>query len=279
MILLLLALSAFAGDDDGPPPAEAPASVGPPPPETAVVTKVYDGDTITLSTGDRVRLRGANTPELKPAEPYGMDARDATRALVEGKTVHLSYGSVTRDGYGRLLASVAMDDQDLATYLLERGLAHLYVIPPAEMDLAPLIAAQEQARQARRGIWTNPTFQGVLHITSFHANADGDDRSNVNGEYFRVCNLSPTPVDLSGFRISDISGKSWELPSVVLPAGNTVKIHSGKGTNQTDSAEQLEIFLQSADPIWNNQEDRVTIYDRYGKVVDTRLHSVQSGTP
>ena len=32
---------------------------------------VYDGDTYTLADGNKIRLRGVNTPELKPAEDFG----------------------------------------------------------------------------------------------------------------------------------------------------------------------------------------------------------------
>ena len=38
------------------------------------ITKVYDGDTITLSTGERVRLLQIDSPELSPAECYGDEA-------------------------------------------------------------------------------------------------------------------------------------------------------------------------------------------------------------
>jgi micrococcal nuclease len=249
------------------------------PPASATVSSVYDGDTFTLSTGDRVRLRLVNTPEIKPPEAYAVEAREATSALVNGKSVSLTYGAVQKDGYGRLIASVTVEGKDLAAQVLEQGLGHLFVIPPDTTDLAPLIAAQERARQARRGIWSTPDFQGALHITSFHANADGDDRENVNGEYLRVCNVSAAAIDLAGWRIADISGNSWEFPHVVVPAGHTVKIHAGKGTAQGDPAEQLAVYLGSADPIWNNKEDRATIYDRFGKVVDTRSHSVEKETP
>ena len=119
----------------------------------------------------------------------------------------------------------------------------------------------------------------MLHITSFHANADGDDRQNVNGEYLRICNISGETLDLSGFKIADISGNSWVFPKMLLPPGNTVKVHSGKGTNQADPMEQMTIFLGNADPIWNNKEDRATIYDRFGRMVDARTHSVQQETP
>jgi endonuclease YncB( thermonuclease family) len=277
LLLLTVGLAAEPADDPDAPVASVSSAA--PPPATATVTSVYDGDTVTLSTGDRVRLRWVNTPERKPPEAYAIEARDATSAFVSGKLVHLFYGATTRDGYGRLVAGVEVDGESLSLHLLELGLGHLFVIPPDETELGPFIAAQERARTARRGIWSTPEFQGVLHITSFHANADGDDRENVNGEYLRVCNVSPTTQDLSGFKISDISGNSWDFPKLLLPPGNTVKVHSGKGTDQSDPLEQLTIHLQSADPIWNNKEDRATIYDRFGRVVDARSHSVQQETP
>lgn len=278
-MLAVMSIFSSLGCFSGLSQAADPPAPGAPGPATAAVVSVYDGDTFTLSTGDRVRLRNVNTPELKPAEPYGLEARDATRALINGKTVSLAYGPTIRDGYGRLLASVSYEDQDLSLYLLEKGLAHVYVIPPTEQDMTRHLELQESAREARRGIWSTTPFSGVVHITSFHANSDGDDRSNVNGEYFRLCNISANPVDLAGFRIADISGNSWEIPSIIVPAGHTVKVHSGKGANQLDPAEQLAIYLQNTDPIWNNKEDRLTVYDRYGKVVDTRTHSVETETP
>jgi endonuclease YncB( thermonuclease family) len=278
-LLAATAPPALAGGTTTADPDVAGPATGAPPPATASVASVYDGDTMTLSTGDRVRLRWVNTPELKPAEEYGVEARDLTSGLVLQKQVTLMYGKTTRDGYGRLLAGVKVGETNLSIALLEAGLGHLFVIPPDDTDLTPFIAAQEKARAARRGIWASARFAGVLHITSFHANADGDDRENVNGEYLRVCNVSPEALDLTGFRIADISGHSWTFPTVIVPAGNTFKVLSGKGDNQTDPAKQLEIHLGSADPIWNNTEDRATLYDRFGRVVDSRDHHADSPNP
>ena len=246
-------------------------------PDTATVASVYDGDTLTLDTGDKVRLALVNAPELKPPEAYGVEAREATAALVLNKRVKLRHGPVERDGYGRLLAGIVTVDGevDLSAHLLELGLAHLYVIPPSTVDLAPYIAAQEKAKAARRGIWSDPRFAGELHITSFHANAKGDDRENPHGEYLRVCNISGRPLDLAGFKLANIAGRSWTLPNVVVPAGHTVKLISGMGQDQTDPQAQLEIYLDTDGPIWNNEKDRATLYDRFGKVVDARDHEVQ----
>ena len=47
------------------------------------VTKIYDGDTITLSNGMKVRLLQIDTPELSPSECYGKDARQALIKLID----------------------------------------------------------------------------------------------------------------------------------------------------------------------------------------------------
>ena len=118
----------------------------PPVPLEAIVVAVYDGDTVTLDSGDKVRLRWVNTPELKPAEAYGIEAREAAKELVLNKKVKLGYGAVQRDGYGRLIAALeTQDGQDLSHHLLSLGYGHLFVIPPNDTDLTSLIQAQEQA--------------------------------------------------------------------------------------------------------------------------------------
>ena len=205
--------------------------------------------------------------------------RQAAKKLVLNQRVELLYGETKRDGYGRLLAGVVVDGQNLTTALLEQGMGHLFVIPPDDTDLTEFLEAQEKARAANRGIWSTARYTGDLHITSFHANADGDDRVNVNGEYLRVCNVSSHPIDLQGYRLTDMSGRSFVLPELLVPAGNTIKIHSGHGQNNGNPEEQLSVFLGQDQPVWNNKRDQATIHDRYGRVVDSRLHEVQKETP
>ncbi|MEZ4319018.1 MAG: thermonuclease family protein [Myxococcota bacterium] len=266
-MILLLSLTSFAGNYQN----------WPPPPVNPVVRSNYDGDTLTLENGDKVRLSWVNTPELKPPEAYGKEARDLTQRLTEGKTVQLVLqGENPRDGYGRLLAGITVDGVNLSIALLEEGLGHVFIIPPEQYDVQPLLDAQARAKAAKKGIWTTDHYQGTLHITSFHANAEGDDRENVNGEYMRVANISEHSVNLLGYKIAKETGLSFDLPDVTVPAGYTVAVHSGHGRHQADPAAQLSVYLGSDVPIWNNDRDRVIIYDKFGKVVDTREHEIKS---
>lgn len=262
--LALLVSTAFGGSD----------RVWPIPPATSTVVSVYDGDTLTLASGDKVRLRWVNTPERKPPEPMAEEAQRFTQAFVAGQEVTLVLGSENpRDSYGRVVAGIRTRDGDLSEHLLREGLGHLFIIPPDETDLSALVAAQAEARAAQRGIWGLEPYQGVLHITSFHANGSGDDYADPNVEYLRVCNMSAETLDVGGFQIKRASGKVWTLPSMLIPAGHTVKILSGQGHDQSDPHRQLEIHLNSTSPIWDDHSDTATILDRFGNVVDSRTHT------
>ena len=268
MKLALILWLAAVGLARKPPPGGWPA-----PPAQARVVSVYDGDTMTLETGDKIRLKWVNTPEMRPLEPFAKEAQAFAERFVLQETVELVLsGPNPRDSYGRVLAGIRAPRGDLSEALLRQGYAHLFVIPPDDADEARLLAAEAEARSQRLGIWSTPGMQGGFHITSFHANAAGDDNENVNGEYLRICNISGKPADLGGHRLMDLSGTSHTLASVVIPPGHTVMVRSGRGQDQTDPAEQLVIHLGSDTPLWNNTEEHVVLYDPRGRSIDERRH-------
>ncbi len=255
----------------------AQAEEPPPIPAEARVVKVYDGDTVTLENGDKVRLRWVNTPEKRPPEPFWEEAKQVAERVVLGRTVKLLVtGEDARDGYGRIVAGLDNGRDNLSIELLEAGYAHVFIIPPEPEDITPFLQAQEVARSRLRGIWSTERYQGALHITSFHADARGDDEQNVNGEYMRVCNVTPNPVDVQGYTLTTLGGRTFVLPSLVIPAGHTVMIHSGRGEHQRDPAKQLSIYLGEGSPVWDNKHDKATLLSPSGDVVDAVLHKVKS---
>jgi endonuclease YncB( thermonuclease family) len=237
------------------------------------VTSVYDGDTFTLGDGTKVRLAAVNTPELRPSEAYGLEARNVAEAFLKGARVELDPDPPT-DSYGRMISQAYVNGAGLSEHLTELGLAHVFIIPPVPdfHDIPALLAAQNRAKAANRGIWSTERYRGDLHITSFHANAAGDDRKNINGEYLRLCNITDKALNVDGFWLTDATGGQWMFPAVTIPAGHTVKVHSGKGQHAVDPREQLAIYLGNDRPIWNNRQDRATLYDRFGRVSDVRVH-------
>ena len=80
-----------------------------------------------------------------------------------------------QDGYGRLIAGIRVGDVDLSLALVERGLGHVFIIPPESLDIGPLLAAQAKARQSRRGFgphhgiavrFTSPPFTPMHPATT-----------------------------------------------------------------------------------------------------------------
>ncbi|TVQ93148.1 MAG: hypothetical protein EA397_05075 [Deltaproteobacteria bacterium] len=242
-------------------------------PTTAQVVHVYDGDTVTLDNGDKVRVKWVNAPEKRPPEPFAAEATRLAEKLVLGRKVTLVVDPDNpRDGYGRLIAGVRVGKNDLSLRLIEEGFGHVFLIPPEPEDPTPLLKAQEKARKAKKGIWSTDRYQGELHISSFHARARGNEEYNLNGEYLRVCNITAEPLDVEGFYLTNFDGQRFDFPSLVIPAGHTVLVHTGRGEHQRDPELQLQIFLGQPKPIWHNGYDRARLYNPGGDLIDEVEH-------
>jgi endonuclease YncB( thermonuclease family) len=128
------------------------------------VVKVYDGDTITLKNGERVRLLGINTPEIESRhrqdETGGQAAKQWLQDKLQNGQVYLEYDKQQRDKYQRLLAHCFLpDDEHLNKTILEAGLASLSIIPPNVRYSQELISAQQKAEQNKRGIWSQAEYK------------------------------------------------------------------------------------------------------------------------
>jgi len=129
------------------------------------VERVVDGDTLVLVGGQRVRLIGADTPETKhpdrPVEPWGPEATQFTEEFIgvgawRTPQVRLEFDGPRLDRYGRLLAYVWIEGRMLNEELILKGLAVARTeFPYSARMKSRFLAAQAEARQARRGIWSS----------------------------------------------------------------------------------------------------------------------------
>ncbi len=126
------------------------------------VVRVIDGDTIQVCCvfGDRVKVRyiGVDTPEthhpMRGVEPYGMEASEANRKLVDGKKVTLDFDVQQFDKYGRILAYIYLEDGTFVNaWLVEHGYAMVMTVPPNVKHQNLFLKLQREAREARRGLW------------------------------------------------------------------------------------------------------------------------------
>jgi micrococcal nuclease len=86
----------------------------------------YDGDTLRSPAGERIRVKGIDTPEIKGACAYerrlALEARDYVTAVVRNsRTTEIRRVGI--DKYGRTLAYVLVDGKDLGDEMVSRGLA------------------------------------------------------------------------------------------------------------------------------------------------------------
>jgi len=98
-----------------------------------MVTKVYDGDTITVDVdigfhvslkGEKFRLYRINTPEVRGDErDQGIISRDWLRERILDKEIMLVTVKDKKGKYGRWLADVWIDDICVNDELVSNGLA------------------------------------------------------------------------------------------------------------------------------------------------------------
>jgi endonuclease YncB( thermonuclease family) len=135
----------------------------PPGQRLGYVTRVVDGDTISVAIGnqiEKVRYIGINTPEIhhptKGREPYRDAARKANARLVDGRWVQLVLDVQARDSFGQLLAYVYVGSRFVNAELVWQGYAEAATYPPNVRYAEYFVGLQRQAREAKRGLWADP---------------------------------------------------------------------------------------------------------------------------
>ena len=134
--------------------------------ETVQVADIFDGDTVRLVDGRRVRLVGINTPEVahrgQPAEPLASQAQDQLTRLLEKRPVRLLIGKDSHDHYGRVLGHLFDGDgNNIIAELLSLGAGFQVAIVPNLRFVDCYNRAQNQAREQGLGVWGHDYYQAV----------------------------------------------------------------------------------------------------------------------
>jgi micrococcal nuclease len=123
------------------------------------VTKITDGDTINVSCSgvkDKIRFCGIDAPEIKhgrkDGQPYGRDAREFVRKLLDGGKVELV--EVERDRYGRMVAELWLGKTFINAEVVRAGLAYDYKqyskrCPHRDQ----IVNAEAIAQKNKSGVW------------------------------------------------------------------------------------------------------------------------------
>ncbi|MHB1198678.1 MAG: thermonuclease family protein [Polaromonas sp.] len=117
-----------------------------------VVTYVVDGDTVHVRPDDggkpvSIRIDGIDAPEI--CQPGGAASRDALGQRALGQRVAVQ--GRQQDDYGRLLARIVLNDEDLGQWMVAQGQAWSYRY---RRSAGPYATQEGGAQAARRGIFS-----------------------------------------------------------------------------------------------------------------------------
>ena len=142
------------------------------------VTKVIDGNTVVLETGDIVKYLGIQAPPTKKNEGgpefYSREAARQNKNLVLLKKVRLEFDVNRKDAEGRLLAYVHVKNTFVNGELVRLGCARAAVKPPDVKYRDLLLRYEEDASKHYVGLWqedkqeTGPYYVGSKRSYVFH---------------------------------------------------------------------------------------------------------------
>ncbi|MCB0209365.1 MAG: thermonuclease family protein [Anaerolineae bacterium] len=236
--------------------------------QQAQVINVVDGDTIDVLIDGveyRVRYILIDTPETKhpskPVEPFGPEAAEANRLLVEGQTVTLEKDVSETDQYGRLLRYVYTGPVMVQEELLRQGLAQVATYPPDVKYVDRFLAVQQAAQNTGAGIWGEvPQEQPEAPFVGGGVVIVGVDK---RAEFVDIQNNSGSAVELSGWNLlSERGSQNCTLGGSIQP-GETLRVWA-----MAEDAGQGGFNCGFGTNIWNNSEsDPAILFDSAGSEV------------
>ena len=209
--------------------------------EIARIAKVYDGDTIRLTDGRKVRLIAINTPELghnhRPDQVFAQEAKQALESYFRNsQLIKLKFGKDKRDRYKRLLAHVFTGTgQNVAAQLLKQGYGFAIAVPPNLWASECYFSMESSAQKATRGVWAHPNSftkspselnqaQTGFYIIEGEVTRIGQSKKNVWLNLGKRLGIKIRRKDLGYFENTPI----WELEGKRIRVRGWVSFYNGK---------------------------------------------------
>ena len=215
----------------------------------AVVSWIYDGDTVQVETGGQqidVRLVGINAPESD--ECFGNEALDHLIENLKGRSVDME--TLGTDQFDRTLAHLYVEGMNVGLDLVENGFAIALTV---EGDNSEFLSAETAAAGAGLGLWGTEVCGGTGPLPDLSIDFDRFDEEVI------VTNQGPTAVDVAEWVIRDESSR-----------------HRFRFAEATLSRPGETLVIRTTDPgwdpgdanVWNNDGDMAMLLDAFGRVVD-----------
>ncbi len=124
--------------------------------------QVLDGDSILAAregqTSVTIRFVGIKAFDAKVEKdvvtPFARAAIETIQRSMADRPARVLLNTTPQDRHGRYLATLYVDDEDLALRLVREGLVMVYTVYPFPA-MQGYLQEQELARAGRRGLWSN----------------------------------------------------------------------------------------------------------------------------
>ncbi len=131
--------------------------------ESFTVSRVHNGKSFTVKSGEKTRLASIQVPNIRethgrkrPGEPMGTQSHQALIDLIQNQEITLEYGPQKQDRKGRLIGIIRLKDgRSVQEEMIKQGWAITYPFPDLRKPLPKWLKLEEQARKAKKGIWQN----------------------------------------------------------------------------------------------------------------------------
>ena len=205
--------------------------------EEGILLRVVDGDTIhALINGkdETVRMLGINTHEK--GMPYSESGKEFLSNFVN-LSIILEKDKEEVDKYQRKLRYIFYNGKNLNLEIIEKGYANVYMISDSKYK-QKFLDAEKKARDKEIGIWekSKEECSECLQLLEL----------NYNLEYFVISNTCSFYCNLTGWFVKDTGRNLFYLQDL------------NQGENEKVSSEK---------EVWNNDGDRLFLFDSKGKLV------------
>jgi len=212
------------------------------------VTRIVDGDTL-IACANSTRLLGINTPEK--GEKYSLEAKEFLENKTLGKQVQLIFGRDKTDRYGRTLAYIFLDSQNVNLEIVKNGFANFYF--PSGKDnfyndfknaFDKCLELEINICEKSRNICTNCIKLKEIQIKE---------------QVVTFENICHFDCDMTDWEIKDEGRKKFIFPEFVLHSEDKIDIINDKNcTNQ---------LCFSEDYVWTKGGDSLFLRDNLGKLI------------
>jgi len=217
----------------------------------ALVTRIVDGDTIELQTGEHVRLLGINTPEK--GEKYYDKAKEFLEKEILNKTVELKFGKEKTDLYNRTLAYVFFQGENINKKIISNGFANAYF--PSGKDAYHSQFMEEWKKCIEKNLNYCEKSKNIC------ATCIQLEQLDYNLQEVVLKNICGFNCSLTAWEMKDEGRKKFIFPEFVLEPNKEIYIIVGK--NEMDNT----LLWERETYVWTKTGDTLFLRDNLNKLI------------